>query len=234
MRDGDDGAGVLGEMLLEPGDRFGVEVVRRLVEEEEVGLLEEDAAESDPPALAAGDLRDVGIGRRAPQCVHRRLEGPVEVPAVRRLDGVLNPAVLGHDLLHLVVGKTLAHLLAQLVEAREELLDRFDSGLDVLEDGLGRVEPRVLRQEADARPVGREGLSVELGVDARHDPEEGRLPRAVQAEDADLGAGEEGEVDPLQDLPLGRDDLPEVDHRVDVLRCHGETSSRLRPRGREK
>ena len=233
MRDGDDGAGVLGEVLLEPGDRLGVEVVRRLVEEEEVGLLEEDAAERDAPALAARDLRDVGVGGRAAEGVHRRLEGPVEVPAVRRLDGVLDPAVLGHDLLHLVVGEALAHLLAQLVEAREELLDRRDGRLDVLEDVLRRVEPRVLREEADARPVGGERLAVELRVDARHDPEERRLPRAVQAEDADLGAGEEGEVDPLQDLPLGRDDLPEVDHRVDVLRCHGETSSRLRPRGRE-
>ena len=223
MRDGDDGAGVLGEVLLEPGDRLGVEVVRRLVEEEEVGLLEEDAAERDAAPLAAGDLRDVGVGGRAAEGVHRRLEGPVEVPAVRRLDGVLDPAVLGHDLLHLVVGEALAHLLAQLVEAREELLHRRDGRLDVLEDVLGRVEPRVLREEADARPLGREGLAVELLVDARHDPEQRRLPRAVQAEDADLGAREEGEVDPLQDLPLGRDDLPEVDHRVDVLRCHGET-----------
>ncbi len=233
VRDGDDGAGVLGEVLLEPADRLGVEVVRRLVEEEEVGLLEEDAAERDAPPLAAGDLRDVGFGGRAAEGVHRRLEGPVEVPAVRRLDGVLDAAVLGHDLLHLVFGEALAHLLAQLVEAREELLHRRDGRLDVLEDVLGRVEPRVLGQEADSRSVGGKGLAVELGVDARHDPEERRLPRAVQAEDADLGAWKEGEVDPLQDFPLGRDDLAEVDHRVDVLRCHGETSSRLRPRGRE-
>ena len=39
--DADDGAGVLLEVLLEPVDGLGVEVVRGLVEEKDVGLLEE-------------------------------------------------------------------------------------------------------------------------------------------------------------------------------------------------
>ncbi|CAB4755840.1 unannotated protein [freshwater metagenome] len=44
MGDGDDGAGVLLEMLLEPLDALGIEVVRRLVEEEQVGLAKEQLA----------------------------------------------------------------------------------------------------------------------------------------------------------------------------------------------
>jgi hypothetical protein len=39
--DGDDGAGVLGEEALEPGDALGVEVVGGLVEQQQVGLLEQ-------------------------------------------------------------------------------------------------------------------------------------------------------------------------------------------------
>ena len=63
-----------------------------------------------------------------------------------------------------------------------------DALLDVAEDVLGRVEPRVLRQEADARAVGRERLAGEVLLDAGHDLQQRRLAGAVQAEDADLGA----------------------------------------------
>ena len=213
--------GILLEVLLEPRDRLGVEMVRRLVEEEQVGPLEEEPAQGHAPPLAAGDLRDVRVGRRAAQRVHRRLERPVQLPAVRRLDGVLDAAVLGHDLLHLGVRQALPHLLGELVEALEERLDRCDAFLDVLEDGLLRIELRVLREEPDARPFGRVRLAGELLLDARHDPEDRRLARAVQAEDADLGAGKEREVDAPEDLPLRRDDLPEVLHREDVLLGHG-------------
>src|SRR5262249_54922604 len=64
VRDRDDRALVLLQMPLEPRDRFGVEVVRRLVEEEQIGLPQEHLAERDAAALAARELGDVGVGRR--------------------------------------------------------------------------------------------------------------------------------------------------------------------------
>jgi hypothetical protein len=51
--DGDDGAGVVLEKAFEPGDRLGVEMVRGLVEQQEVGRLQEQPAERDAAALAA-------------------------------------------------------------------------------------------------------------------------------------------------------------------------------------
>src|SRR5262249_42291517 len=62
VRDREDGARVVAKVLLEPGHGFRVEVVRGLVEEEEVGTLEEHLAERDAPPLTAGDLGDVGVG----------------------------------------------------------------------------------------------------------------------------------------------------------------------------
>ena len=47
VRDGDDGSRVLREVPLEPGDRLGVEVVGRLVEEEQVRPFQQDLAERD-------------------------------------------------------------------------------------------------------------------------------------------------------------------------------------------
>ena len=220
VSDGDDGAGILGEVPLEPGDRLGVEVVRRLVEEQEVRLLEEDLAERDAPLLAARDLRDVRVRRREAERVHRDLELTVELPRVGRLDRVLHALVLRHDLLALRLGELLGELLVELLEALEQAARLRDGLLDVAEDVLRRVEPGVLREEADARAVGREGVAGEVLLDSRHDAEQGRLPGSVQAEDADLRAGQEREVDALQDLALRRDDLPQIDHRVDVLVRH--------------
>ena len=54
--DGDDGALVLGEVALEPRDRLGVEVVGGLVEQQQVGRAEQQPAQRDAAALAAGEL----------------------------------------------------------------------------------------------------------------------------------------------------------------------------------
>jgi hypothetical protein len=95
-------------------------VVGRLVEQKQVGLVEEDLAERDAPLLAAGDLRDIGVGRWEPQSIHRELELAIELPRVRGLDRVLHPLVLGHDLVALSLGELLGELLVELLEPLQE------------------------------------------------------------------------------------------------------------------
>ncbi len=90
--------------------------------------------------------------------------------------------------------------------------------LDRLAHGLRRIELRLLRQVADAQVRHRDRLALEVLVLPGHDPEQGRLARAVQAEHADLRAGEEAERDVLEDDALGRHDLAHAPHGVDVLR----------------
>ena len=52
-----DGARILGQVVLEPGHAFGVEMVGRLVEQQKVRPLEQHLAQRHPPPLAAGELR---------------------------------------------------------------------------------------------------------------------------------------------------------------------------------
>jgi hypothetical protein len=66
-------------------------------------------------------------------------------------------------------------------------------------------------------------LALELGVDAGHDAQQRRLARAVQAQHADLGAGKNDEPDVLEDHSLRRHDLGDALHGVDVL-GHGSTA----------
>ena len=84
MGDRDDGARVLLEEALQPFDRLGVEVVGRLVEQQQVGVLEEQPGERDAALLAAGQGRDVGVVGRAAERVHRDVDVALEVPGVRR------------------------------------------------------------------------------------------------------------------------------------------------------
>ena len=53
VRDGEHGALVVVKVVLEPQHRLGIEMVGRLIEQQQVGLLEQELAQRDAPALAA-------------------------------------------------------------------------------------------------------------------------------------------------------------------------------------
>jgi hypothetical protein len=63
-------------------DAFGVEVVRGLVEEQEIGVLEQGLAKGHSPAFAARQLRYVGVARRKLHGVHGDFDLAVEFPGV--------------------------------------------------------------------------------------------------------------------------------------------------------
>ena len=146
MRHGDDRARVLLQMPLEPGDALGVEMVRRLVEQQQVGLLEQHLAERDAALLAAGELRDVGVARRQVHRVHGDFDLPVELPGVARRRSCPARGLAVEQLFHLVGVGHLAELLGELLELGEQGPRRGDGLLDVAEHVLVRIELRLLRQ----------------------------------------------------------------------------------------
>jgi hypothetical protein len=99
--DGHDRARVLLEVSLEPGDGLGVEVIGRLVEQQQVGFLEQHAAQRDAAALAAGKGGHVGVAGRNAQRLHGQLECAVELPCVRRVDVILKLSLLLEQRIHL-------------------------------------------------------------------------------------------------------------------------------------
>jgi len=64
--DGHNGARVFFEMMFQPGDAFGVEVVGRLVEQEQVRLLQQRLAKGHAPPLATGKTFNVLLAGRNP------------------------------------------------------------------------------------------------------------------------------------------------------------------------
>ena len=189
----DDGAGVVLEKPLEPRHRLRVEVVGGLVEQQHVGAREQQTAQRHAPPLAAGQLRHGRIGGREPQRIHRRVECALDVPAVRRVDPFLHRAHLVEQALHLVGSERLGHAPGQLVEAVEQRARVAQAVLDVAAHIPPLVEPRLLLEHSDGRPRREPYLASVLGLDAGEDAQERALARSVRADDADLGAVEEGE-----------------------------------------
>ncbi len=64
VRDRDDRAGKFLEETLEPGDGLGIEVIGRLVEQQHVGIRQQQAAQGDAPALAARQRLHARVPRR--------------------------------------------------------------------------------------------------------------------------------------------------------------------------
>ncbi len=145
-------AGVVAEELLQPFDRLGVEVVGRLVEQQQVGAGEQQAAQGDAAALATGQHGDVGIVGRATQGVHRDLDVAFETPRVGGGDLVLEAGLFLADLV--VVGVGVGPLRHQFVVLIDDRLHLGDAVHDVALDVLGGVELWLLLEVADAESRG--------------------------------------------------------------------------------
>ena len=144
MGDRQDRALVFGQVLLEPLHAFGVEVVGRLVEQQQVGLGQQQLAQRHATPLAAGQVGDRLVGRRAAQRVHRLFQLRVDVPRVGVIQILLQPA----HFLHQRIGVIRGHQLGHLVEPVQLDLDLAEPLLDVAADGFLLVERRFLLQDA--------------------------------------------------------------------------------------
>ena len=194
--DGEDGAGVGRQVTLEPLHRLGVEVVGRLVEQQQRGLLEQELAQGDPAPLASGEVVDQHVGRGAAQRVHGLVEPAVEVPGVGVVEIGLQVAHLGEKLV--VVGVRIGELLRDRVVAVELALDLVDGLLDVVQHRPALAERGLLLQHPDGRAGVEERVAVVGVVEPGHDLQQRRLARAVGSDDADLGTVEEREGDVVE------------------------------------
>ena len=214
-------AGIVAQGLFEPLDGFGVEMVRRLVEQQQVGLLQQGHPDRYAPPLAARELSDRHVIRRQHQRVAGDIHHPVQLPAAAGVDLLLEPTHLVHEFVQIVVGFRFGHAGGDSVEAIHQVLDGLHGRQQVLTDRPVEVQLRFLGHITDAHPLGQAGRAVEVLVDARHDPQEGRFAGPILADHADLGAVEERQIDIAQHDFFAKA-LADVPHLEDELRRHGQ------------
>ena len=203
------------QVLLEPVDTFRVEVIRGFIEEQHVGLRQEQAAQRNASLLAARQIRDRRVPRRQAQCVGGDLHLHAGVGTGGRDDRLELRLLRGK---RVEVGALLGVGRVDLVETLLRAQHFAHSLLDGCAYRLRGIELRLLRQESDAQIRHRHRFAFVFAILAGHDPQQRRLAGSVETQHADLGARKERERDVLQDHPLGRNDLAHAVHRVNVLR----------------
>jgi hypothetical protein len=196
-------------------------VVGGLVEQEHIGLLEEEPHERHAALLAAREVAHARVRRGRAEGVHRLFELRVEVPEAQSVDLVLEFGLLGHERVEVGVGVGELGVDGLVVLEQLHLFSR--ALLDDLADGLVRVELRLLVEHPE-RDALLEHLDVplEVLVLARDDLQEGGLAGPVEAEHADLGAVIERKPDIAQDGLAVLVRLGDAAHREDdFLVGHG-------------
>ena len=203
------------EVVLQPRHRLGVEVVGRFVEQQHVGLGQQQPGQGHAALLTAGQVGRFPVVRRAAQGVHGHFDARVDVPDVAGVDLFLQGRHLGHQL----VGVFLGHFHGDGVEAVDPLL-LLAPGLDVLADVQAVVELGLLLEVAALDSVGGACLAGELGVQPGHDLQQGGFTRAVDPDDADLGVVVEAQPNVFEDLLAAGKGLGQTLHLENILLRH--------------
>ena len=211
------------QVRFQPLDGFSVQVVRGLVQQEDVRLLQEEAAQRHTSPFAAGKRADLRVRRRALEGVHRPFQLCVDLPAVQVLDELRQLALAFDEAVHLVVVHGLHELHRYVIVFREDVHHFLYALLDHFDDGLVRIHLRLLREVSDGVAGRPNDFALEGLLHPGNDLEERRFTGPVEADDADLGAVEEGQVDVLEnDLVVVREDLSHPVHREnDLFVSHG-------------
>jgi hypothetical protein len=189
VADDDKPALVRGQEALEPADRVGVQVVGRLVEQQRLGVGEQDAGELDaaslPPGEGAQRLHQHPVG----QAEGGADAGGLALRGVPAQGGelVLEPAVAAHRPVALGVIGRLGHRDLRLGHLGAEDVEAAAGQHAVAGGGVEVAAARVLRQVAD--------LAAHLDLAGVRQPltgqrgERGGLAGAVAADQADAVAG---------------------------------------------
>ena len=182
MRDEEHPAAELQQRIFEPLDHLDVEVVGRLVEQQQLRIADQRAGQRDAPAPAARQLGDARVGVE-PVDLENPVDALVHPPAVAGLDLVLQA-------LHAAEQRRIAtDLVRDVVIRREQRPDLAEAACHHVEHGGGLGGEQFLlelrdpqrRLSPDLATVGRDAALGEL--------QQRGLAGAVAADQADALAG---------------------------------------------
>jgi hypothetical protein len=143
--DGDDGAGVVLEEPLEPGDRLGVEVVRRLVEQQQVGVDSSRRHSATRRRSPPESTLDVGVagGRRSASIAISivRWRSQASAASIFASSSACSPRASRSRRRDRPAGQ-------DLVVSVEQVRHLADAVHHVAQDVLGRVELRLLLEHS--------------------------------------------------------------------------------------
>ena len=208
MRDQDHGIRIAAQEGLEPIAGFEIQMVGRLVEQEQLRLAQEQLGQGDAHLPAAGKLAAVAVevGRGEAEAAEDHLRAALEVVAAVGIPRLAGGGIRGHQ------GVVLRMIRSGVREIRLQPGAFIRDAVNVLEgghrfgqDAAAADAERLLGQVADHRSL-RNVDAAAVGFDlAGHHAQKGGFPGAVGADQSDPSAGGDEPVHPGQDnLPAER------------------------------
>ena len=97
------------QVLFKPVDTFSVEMIGRFIQQQDIGLLQQGLAQSNPTALATRKLCGPGIGRGKAHGLHGHFELAIEVVSIAGVDFILNRVELVHGRHGVLYGRRAGH-----------------------------------------------------------------------------------------------------------------------------
>ncbi|GBF25237.1 hypothetical protein MnTg02_00267 [bacterium MnTg02] len=137
MSDERDHARIVAQETLQPGDGFGIQMVGRLIEQQNFRLGEQQAAERHAPQLTTGKRVHLGITRRTAQRIHGLFDLLIQIPQILSINLILQRRHLVRGVIGIVDG--------QLVIAVEYRFFFRDTLHHIADDVLFRVKNGLLR-----------------------------------------------------------------------------------------
>ena len=202
MRDEDDRGVDRLELALEPLEARDVEVVRRLVEEQQIGVAAERAGQRGSRQLSARECREraLEVVRREAEVARDRVEPLSPGVAARVLEARLRLGIAPECRRLVVAGGHRLFEPAQLPLGGGQVGRARE---DVVAERGAALGGRALVMKRDPGALGhRELAPVQLGL-AVQDPEQGRLARAVRARERDAVPAADLERDPVEERVTG-------------------------------
>ena len=191
MRNKHDSAGVVVDTILEPFDRGDVQVVGRLIQQQQVGFLHECPGQRNPPPPAAREFVHLLVGREA-QFGNGGLNPLFKVPPVVRID-------LGVQRLEFPQPVLIQFELRAACVFLEQCFDLRQSGANDVRDGHIHGFRQRLVELADDQVLFRNDLAP-VWFERAHDQLQcRRLAGAISADQADALAGIDRKLSLAQD-----------------------------------
>ena len=187
MRYDDDCPRVVEQISLEPLYRAQIQMVRRLVKEDDIGAGDEYLAKKQAGFLTAGESADllvkVRLGKaKSLEYADRAAAGRVSVCLLVRM---IEAVIALVQSCKLVLSGSI-HELVQLCHIAFQLQDRLDHAIHLLEDRIVAVDIIDLAQISECGAAFQCNTAAVCGQLAGEYIEQGGLARAVVADDGDL------------------------------------------------
>ncbi len=151
-------------------------MVGGLVEQQHIGVLQEEPAQSDPAPFTTAEQSDFVVFRRTAECVHGHGQLVVEVPAAECFNLVLHGSLAVHEGLHLI-GVVEDFLLTEFEVDLFVFFQCIGDGLHAFfhnfADGLVVVQLRLLGQVTDRIAWTPYDFALVTLVESGNDPHDG-------------------------------------------------------------